>query len=155
MAAHWNSPPAATTTCHAAPHLQPPLVCCIALLCRLVPTPHRSSPANQELRQIVRLIRTTTFAYATREGVARRAWLDRKAGMAALPPDEERPVMPNSTASGVEPQDVLGHPLGRGDGPFATPGTPHTELLLQPEDGWWALSGGTAAASSGLEARAP
>jgi hypothetical protein len=61
---------------HDAPiRLQPPLVCCIRLFYSAVRISTTSSSAVLRLGQIVRLIHAAALAYATREGVARRALL--------------------------------------------------------------------------------
>ena len=57
----------------ASTRLRPPLVCCIRLFYSAERSPTTSSPAVLEPCQIVRPIHATTLAYATREGVARRA----------------------------------------------------------------------------------
>jgi hypothetical protein len=85
MAAQGDGATAERADYHAAPHLQPPLVCCIPLFYSAALL--RTLIANRfRLRQIVRLIHATTRAYATREGVARRARVSLQAGMAAAPP---------------------------------------------------------------------
>ena len=65
--------------------LRPPLVCCIRLFCSAGRSSTTSSTAVPELGQIVRPIHSTALAYATREGVARRARVNLQAGMAATP----------------------------------------------------------------------
>ena len=65
--------------------LRPPLVCCIRLFCSAGRSSTTSSTAVPELGQIVRPIHSTALAYATREGVARRARVALQAGMAATP----------------------------------------------------------------------
>jgi hypothetical protein len=67
------SPTAEEAAYHAARHLQPPFVCFIPLFYSAERFPTTLLPAVLELGQIVRPIHATTLAYATREGVARRA----------------------------------------------------------------------------------
>ena len=57
----------------ASTRLQPPLVCCIRLFYSAVRSSTTSSAAGLGLGQIVRPIHAMALAYATREGVARRA----------------------------------------------------------------------------------
>jgi len=59
----------------ASTRLQPPLVGCIRLFYSAVRIPTTSSSAVLAQGQIVRLIHAAALAYATREGVARRALL--------------------------------------------------------------------------------
>ena len=59
----------------ASTRLRPPLVCCIRLFYSAVRIPTTSSSAVLGQGQIVRLIHAAALAYATREGVARRALL--------------------------------------------------------------------------------
>jgi len=72
---------------HAPTRLQPRLVSCIRLFCSAGRSSTTSSTAVPQLGQIVRPIHSTALAYATREGVARRARVNLQAGMAATPPE--------------------------------------------------------------------
>ena len=87
MGAHDDRGTAERADYHAAPRLQPPLVCFIPLFYSAERSPTTLwAPALPELGQIVRLIHPMAFAYATREGVVRRARVSLQASMAASPP---------------------------------------------------------------------
>ena len=122
-----DNPAAEWAAYHAAPLHQPPFVSFIRLFYSVVRFPTTLSAAVIDLCQIVRPIHARALAYATREGVKRRAlmrlpkpaWLRRppngtKGSLALCPPGASTAHQPDSVkvGRGTEPSGDTRAPSG-------------------------------------------
>jgi hypothetical protein len=113
----------------ASTRLRPPLVCCIRLFYSAVRIPTTSSSAVLGQGQIVRLIHDAALAYATREGVARRALLSLPSRQGCDAPQTRRaatccPLGRHGSASGPDLIEV-----GRGTRPTRCTCSPGRDAL--------------------------
>jgi len=134
--------------------LRPPLVCCIRLFYSAARSSTTSWTAVPELGQIVRPIHSTAFAYATREGVARRLRMSLQAGMAVTPPECDHEPPDASTLTRAQstwsPDSVK---AGRGIKPARSNPRSTTRPAYVAGDSRLTVGGGAACASDPEPAR--
>jgi hypothetical protein len=127
----------------ASNRLQPPLVCCIRLFYSAVRIPTTSSSAILGQGQIVRPIHAAALAYATREGVARRALLSPPGRQGCDAPKTRRAATRCLLGRhGIAPQPTL-RKVGRGTKSPRCTCSPRPGSIPQsatPSHGWGRLS---------------